>query len=108
MIYSTLEILRYEFPWHIANHIYHYRMLDYKYNMIIELKEANNINSILNIKKGALAHWIVSFDCIFLRKYAYKWTPPNEYLESVKTILNDNHKLHKGWRKRNRKMTIHS
>ena len=107
MIYSTLEILRYEFPWHIANQIYHYMMMIHKREIIIELKEANNINNILNIKKGALAHWIVSFDSIFLRKYAHKWTQPNEYLESANTILDDNHKSHKGWRKRNVKYNFH-
>ena len=100
MIYSTLEILRYEFPWHIANQIYHYMMIDYKRDMILEFKEATNVNCILNIKKGALAHWIVSFDSIFLRKYAHKWTQPNEYLKSANKILDDNHKLHKGWKKR--------
>lgn len=98
---STLEILRYKFPPHVADQIFKYLIILYKHEIITGFVNLLPIHNILKIKKEPLAHWITTFEKVNQSENNNRFVDAIEYRKSINEVLLNNHICLKFWRNRN-------
>ena len=103
---STLEILRYKFPPHVADQIFKYLIISYKHENIKGFTNLLPIHNILNIKKEPLAHWITTFEKVNQSENNARFVDAIQYRKSINDVLLNNHICLKFWRNRNRNRNI--